>query len=73
MDDLDGDAEPRMKSCKALRSTLSRVLTKRWKQEPPPDLTRRIEAEEDRATLQNWVDEAVTAKSFAAFRKAVGL
>ena len=75
---LEGEAKGKMEGeiegrRQALHSMLMRVLKKRWKQEPPADLIQRIEAEENEAKLQSWMDEAVTAKSFAAFRKTAGL
>ena len=57
----------------ALQATLLRIFKRKWVSEPPTDLTRKIEAEENSARLQEWVDEAVLASSIQAFRLATGL
>ena len=52
-----------------LRDMLSRILRKKWEVEPSETVARKIEAEDNVALLQEWVDEAIFAQSFEAFRK----
>jgi hypothetical protein len=58
---------------RATRATLLRILKVRLRQEVPADLVQAVQAQGDRATLDRWLDLALTVASFEEARAAFGL